>query len=64
MMKFLVSTIHLNLDPEHHSLTQTDTCLASWQSDDFSTVYLIAQSIYSNASYCLVCNIFFVKIFF
>ncbi|CAF1443879.1 unnamed protein product, partial [Adineta ricciae] len=40
-------------DPEYRLLTQTDTCLASWQSDDHSTIYLIAQSIYSNASYCL-----------
>ncbi|CAF1441776.1 unnamed protein product, partial [Adineta ricciae] len=41
-------------DPEYRLLTQTDTCLASWQSDDHSTIYLIAQSIYSNASYCLI----------
>lgn len=46
----------MNLDPQYRSLTQTDTCLASWQSDDYSTIYLIAQSIYSNSSYCLVCH--------
>ncbi|CAF1217230.1 unnamed protein product [Adineta steineri] len=40
-------------DPDYRLLTQTDTCLASWRSDDLSIIYLIAQSIYSNASYCL-----------
>lgn len=35
------------------SLTQTDTCLASWQSIHPSIVYILAQSIYSNTSYCL-----------
>jgi len=60
-MIFIILSKNLNLDPEYRSLTQTDTCLASWQSDDFSTIYLIAQSIYSNGSYCLVCNKFFVN---
>ncbi|UJR26532.1 hypothetical protein I4U23_007855 [Adineta vaga] len=40
-------------DSGYRLLTRTDTCLASWQTDDHSTIYLIAQSTYSNASYCL-----------
>jgi hypothetical protein len=48
-----------NLDIEQQSIIQMDTCLASWRSDDRLTTYLIAQSSYSNASYCLVYNPFF-----
>ncbi|CAF3761022.1 unnamed protein product [Adineta steineri] len=40
-------------DLEHRSVMQSDICLASWQSKDHSTTYLIAQSKFSNASYCL-----------
>jgi hypothetical protein len=47
-----------NLDIEQQSIIQMDTCLASWRSDDRLTTYLIAQSSYSNASYCLVYNPF------
>lgn len=43
------------LDTLPSSVIQTDTCRASWQSDDAKTIYLIAQSIFSNSSYCLVC---------
>jgi hypothetical protein len=53
---FHLSFYNIDLDPEHRLLTRMDTCLASWQSDDLSTIYLIAQSIHSNASYCLVWN--------
>ncbi|CAF2522822.1 unnamed protein product [Rotaria sp. Silwood2] len=40
-------------DIEYRSLTQMDTCIASWKSNDLSTIYLLAQSNYSNATYCL-----------
>ncbi|UJR22541.1 hypothetical protein I4U23_025590 [Adineta vaga] len=40
-------------DIGQRSIIQTDTCLASWQSDDSFITYLIVQSSYSNASYCL-----------
>lgn len=43
-----------NLDSEHRSVIQSETCLASWQSDDRLTTYLLVQSSQSNASYCLV----------
>jgi hypothetical protein len=49
-----------NLDIEQQSIIQIDTCIASWRSDDLLTTYLIAQSRYSNASYCLVCDTCFV----
>ena len=50
-----LSIAHENrLDGEHRSIVQNDTCLASWQSDNASITYFLAQSAYSNASYCLV----------
>jgi len=48
-----------NLDVKQRSIIQTDTCIASWRSDDLLTTYLIAQSRHLNASYCLVCDTFF-----
>jgi len=44
------------IDSDSRSLIQTDTCLASWQSTDPLIIYILGQSIYSNASYCLVCH--------
>ncbi|CAF2042517.1 unnamed protein product [Rotaria magnacalcarata] len=46
-------TYQVEKDLEYRSPIQTDTCIASWESDDLSTIYLIAQSNYTNTSYCL-----------
>ena len=45
-----------HVDGEPRSIVRNDTCLASWQSDNASITYLLAQSAHSNASYCLVRN--------
>lgn len=51
------------IDSDSRSLIQTDTCLASWQSTNPLIIYILGQSIYSNASYCLVCHFdFFIRI--
>ncbi|CAF3716634.1 unnamed protein product [Rotaria sordida] len=40
-------------DLQRRSITELDTCLASWQSNDPLTTYFIAQSKHSNTFYCL-----------
>jgi hypothetical protein len=47
-------TLLFCLDAAMSSVIQTDTCLASWQSNDGQVIHLIVQSMHDNISYCLV----------